>query len=184
MKSRLIRSLDALSLATKREIWKSESMTWKTILMRSFWYQKFEDPTIHATVATCAKFWGLEFQNGFTYVKLRGRDPIFRYCPIIRTCSFTWASQNKFSTTLQISGFISTESQTYFSTNVRPKTSTPTPKTSTPTPKTSTPTPSTGKIARNIPLDENEQPRIPVPIKTPSKPANQIASKLQAGFSI
>ena len=105
------KSLISLSLATKRDIWKSESMTWKTILMRSFWYQKFEDPTIHATVATCAKFWGLEFQNGFTYVKLRGRDPIFRYCPIIRTCSFTWASQNKFLTTLQISGFISTESQ-------------------------------------------------------------------------
>ena len=86
-------------------------MQWKTILMRSFWYQKFEDPTIHVTVGTSAKFWGLKFQNGFTHAKLRGRDPIFRYCPIIQTCSFTWASQNKFSTTLQISGFISTESQ-------------------------------------------------------------------------
>ena len=105
------KSFILLSLSTKREIWKSESMAWKTILMRSFWYQKFEDPTIHVTVATCAKFWGLKFQNGFNHAKLRGRDPIFRYCPIIRTCSFTWASQNKFSTTLQISGFISTESQ-------------------------------------------------------------------------
>ena len=104
------KSFISLSLATKREIWKSESMSWKTILMRSFWYQKFEDPTIHVTVATCAKFWGLKFQNGFTHAKLRGRDPIFRYCPIIRTCSFTWASQNKLSSTLQISGFISTES--------------------------------------------------------------------------
>ena len=104
------KSFISLSLATKREIKKSETMAWKTILMRSFWYQKFEDPTIHVTVATCAKFWGLKFQNGFTHAKLRGRDPIFRYCPIIRTCSFTWASQNKFSTTLQISGFISTES--------------------------------------------------------------------------
>ena len=93
------KSFISLSLATKREIQKSETMSWKTILMRSFWYQKFEDPTIHVTVATCAKFWGLKLQNGFTHARLRGRDPIFRYCPIIRTCSFTWASQNKFSTT-------------------------------------------------------------------------------------
>ena len=105
------KSFISLSLATKREIQKSETMSWKTILMRSFWYQKFEDPTIHVTVATCAKFWGLKLQNGFTHARLRGRDPIFRYCPIIRTWSFIWASQNKFSTTLQISGFISTESQ-------------------------------------------------------------------------
>ena len=93
------KSFISLSLATKREIQKSESMAWKTILMRSFWYQKFEDPTIHVTVATCAKFWGLKLQNGFTHARLRGRDPIFRYCPIIRTCSFIWASQNKFSMT-------------------------------------------------------------------------------------
>ena len=93
------KSFISLSLATKREIWKSESIEWKTILMQSFWYQKFEDPTIHVTVATCAKFWGLKFQNGFPHAKLRGRDPIFRYCRIIQTCSFTWASQNKFSTT-------------------------------------------------------------------------------------
>ena len=85
-------------------------MPWKTILMRSFWYQKFEDPTIHVTVATCAKFWGFKFQNGFTHIKLRRRDLIFRYCQIIRTCSFTWAAPNKFSTTLLISGFISTVS--------------------------------------------------------------------------
>ena len=112
------KSFISLSLATKREIQKSESMAWKTILMRSFWYQKFEDPTIHVTVATCAKFWGLKLQNGFTHARLRGRDPIFRYCPIIRTCSFIWASQNKFSTTLQISGFISTESQYFWSFSV------------------------------------------------------------------
>ena len=104
------KSFISLSLATKREIQKSETMASKTIFMRSFWYQKFEDPTIHVTVATCAKFWGLKLQNGFTHARLRGRDPIFRYYPIIRTCSFIWASQNKFSTTLQISGFISTES--------------------------------------------------------------------------
>ena len=76
-----------------------KTIAWKTILMRSFWYQKFEDPTIHVTVATFPKFLGLKFQNGFTHAKLRGRDPIFRYCPIIQTCSYTWASQNKFSTT-------------------------------------------------------------------------------------
>ena len=93
------KSFISLSLATKREIQKSESMAWKTILMRSFWYQKFEDPTIHVTVATCAKFWGLKLQNGFTHARLRGRDPIFRYCPIIRKCSFIWASQNEFSRT-------------------------------------------------------------------------------------
>ena len=93
------KSFISLSLATKREIQKSETMSWKTILMRSFWYQKFEDPTIHVTVATCAKFWGLKLQNGFTHARLRGRDPIFRYCPIIRTCSFIWASQNEFSRT-------------------------------------------------------------------------------------
>ena len=52
------KSFISLSLATKREIQKSESMAWKTILMRSFWYQKFEDPTIHVTVAAQAKFWG------------------------------------------------------------------------------------------------------------------------------
>ena len=104
------KSFISLSLATKREIWKSESMRWKTILNRSFWYQKFEDPTIHVTVAIFPKFWGLKFQHGFTHTKLRGRDSIFRYCPIIPTSSFTWAGQNKFSTTLQISGFISTES--------------------------------------------------------------------------
>ena len=109
------KSFISLSLATKREIQKSETMSWKTILMQSFWYQKFEDPTIHVTVATCAKFWGLKFQNGLTHAKLRGRNPIFRYCPIIRTCSFIWACQNKFSTAIQSSGFISTESQlSYF----------------------------------------------------------------------
>ena len=105
------KSFISLSLATKREIQESKTMAWKTILMRSFWYQKFEDLTIHVTVATCAKFWGLKLQNGFTHATLRGRDPIFRYCLIIQTCSFIWASQNKFSTTLQISGFISTENQ-------------------------------------------------------------------------
>ena len=99
MRSFYVCPVISLSLATKREIWKSESMPWKTILMRSFWYQKFEDPTIHVTVATCAKFWGFKFQNGFPHAKWRGRDPIFRYCPIIRTWSFTWASQNKFLTT-------------------------------------------------------------------------------------
>ena len=93
------KSFISLSLATKREIQKSETMSWKIILMRSFWYQKFEDPTIHVTVATCAKFWGLKLQNGFTHARLRGRDPIFRYCPIIRTCSFIWASQNELSRT-------------------------------------------------------------------------------------
>ena len=70
--------------------------------------------------------------------------------------------------------------------NVRPKTpTTPTQipySVSSKIPSTP-PTPSTVKIARNIPLDENEQPRIPVPMNTPSKPANQIASKPQAGFS-
>ena len=86
----------SLSLATKREIWKSKSMSWKTILMRSFWYQKFEDPTIHVTVATCAKFWGLKFQNGFTHVQLRGRDTFFKIWPIIRICLFTWTCQHKF----------------------------------------------------------------------------------------
>ena len=88
-----------LSLATKREIWKSESIEWKKTEMRSYSYRNFEDLTIHVTEATDAKFWGSKFQNEFTHAKLRGRDPIFRYCPIIRTCSFIWASQNKFSTT-------------------------------------------------------------------------------------
>ena len=77
--------------------------------MRSYWYQKFEYQTIHVTVATDAKFWGLKFQNGFTHAKLRRRDPIFRHCLIIRTCSFTWAGPNKLSKTLLISGFISIE---------------------------------------------------------------------------
>ena len=94
------KSFISLSLATKREIWKSETMSWKTILMRSFWYQNFEDPTIHVTVATDAKFWGLKLQNRFTHAKLRGRDLIFRHCPIIRTCSFTWNGQHKFLPTL------------------------------------------------------------------------------------
>ena len=67
---------------------------------------KFENPN----QKLMRSFWGWKFQNGFTQAKLRGRDQIFRYCQIIRSCSFTWASQNKFSTTLQISGFISTES--------------------------------------------------------------------------
>ena len=67
--------------------------------MRSYWYQNFEDPTIHVTVATDAKFWGLKFQNRFTHAKLRGRDLIFRYYPIFRTCSFTWPGQNKISAT-------------------------------------------------------------------------------------
>ena len=31
--------------------------------------------------------------------KIAWAGKIFRYCAIIRTCSFTWASQNKFSTT-------------------------------------------------------------------------------------
>ena len=70
--------------------------------------------------------------------------------------------------------------------NVRPKTpTTPTQipySVSSKIPSTP-PTPSTVKIARKIPLDENEQPRIPVPMNTPSKPANQIASKPQAEFS-
>ena len=105
------KSFILLSLATKREIRKSESIRWKTTWMRSYWYQNFQDPTFHVTVATDAKFWGLKFQNRFTHAKLRGRDLIFRHCPIIRTCSFTWAGPNKFSTTLLISGFISTESQ-------------------------------------------------------------------------
>ena len=93
------KSFILLSLATKREIWKSESIRWKTTWMRSYWYQNFEDPTIHVTVATDAKFWGLKFQNRFTHAKLRGRDLVFRYCPIIRTCSFTWTGQNKISPT-------------------------------------------------------------------------------------
>ena len=93
------KSFILLSLATKREIWKSESIRWKTTWMRSYWYQNFEDPTIHVTVATDAKFWGLKFQNRFTHAKLRGRDLVFRYCPIIRTCSFTWTGWNNISPT-------------------------------------------------------------------------------------
>ena len=42
---------------------------------------------------------GLKFENEITHAKLRGRDPIFRFCPIIRTFSFTWTDRNKFSTT-------------------------------------------------------------------------------------
>ena len=63
--------------------------------MRSYWYRNFEDPTIYVTVATNAKFLRLKFQNRFTHAKLRRWDLIFRYCPIIRTCSFTWTGWNK-----------------------------------------------------------------------------------------
>ena len=67
--------------------------------MRSYWYQNFEDLTIHVTVATDAKFWGLKFQKRFIHAKLRGRDLVFWYCPIIRTCTLTWTGQNKISPT-------------------------------------------------------------------------------------
>ena len=87
-------------------LWKSDwSGHLRALYEISFWYQRFEHPTIHMTVATFPKFWGLKFQNGLTHAELRGRVLIFRYCLVIRTCSFTWTGQNKFSTTLQISGF-------------------------------------------------------------------------------
>ena len=62
--------------------------------MRSDWYQNFEDPTIHVTVATAANFWGLKFQSRFIHAKLHGRDLIF---DIVR--SFALTCENKISRT-------------------------------------------------------------------------------------
>ena len=66
----------------------------KMLLLRSKIHHSYSDHFQIGLLRVMNRLF-LKFQNRFTHAKLRGRYLIFRHCPIIRTCTFTWTGQNK-----------------------------------------------------------------------------------------
>ena len=90
---------------------KSATIASKNVISRFYCKKNFWISGHHVAVATAAKFECQKIKNALRLRKLRGRDPLFWFLSIIRICSFIWNGRNMFLNNLQISGFISTESQ-------------------------------------------------------------------------